>query len=212
MDILATATYEECRKYTGKLSIVSDDGKTSKVFLNVLVNSSEELQNILDGKLPLPGSVMCVTTTAVDGVEVHGGFSSDLFHMVSMEQALSGEVGTPDGFTTLVSVEEEFPNMRDVLSLSQKGYRFIGGNLLKFDGVNVGRYGKASGVAFCDVYDTFIESKLQDLGDIKEKMAKVRKTKKEGSSDSSERTKPSKSERLLSSFTNLFSSEEEVSF
>lgn len=201
MELLASCTVERANSFNGKLSVSDEEGKDIKVSLNVLV----------DDVMPVSFSnVKCIT--AGIGGKVVGLENAPV--PVFYECALGDEIPQGIGGTVLVRLPEGYCNMLEAKELCDKypNVRVIGGNLLNIDGVRIGRFDGNKPVVCNGVYDTFIESGIDDLEGIKEKVKKAKvvevKEKKVREKSSKAPAEKKISKRVVA-FNNMFGSEEE---
>lgn len=162
MNVLASCSYEESKNYNGKLTVPSDSGKPSKVFLNI-VCSTEEVPTVFN---ECNGSVKCITVT--EPCSVPEKWKGRVFIETGLDSLDGGEFGE---CVPLVRLPDGYNNMLELYNVSTKhpGVRFIGGNLLAIGGVLIGRFDEGKEGAspvYNGVYDTFIECGLSELDSI----------------------------------------------
>ena len=206
MNLLASCTVEQCNSFNGNLSIPNEDkGKPDKVLLNVVVDSGDT--SVLK---TLKGREKCITFHTPDLGKVEG-YSGDVFQEVTLEEL--DRVTEQEGVKILVRLPEGYCDMRTLWNISQERpeVRFIGGNLLKIDGVNIGRYGDCKQVICRDMYDSFVEVDLNDLDGLQEIVRKTRKKAESSGEEGSKRKRSSsgkpKEKRIpkrLAAFNKLF--------
>lgn len=225
MDFLASCSLEESQQYSGKLVVPAEDGgKPGKVMLNIVCNGGDKSLLKYIG-----GNVKCITY-----IGEMAGFDEDSFE--NLPQGVFHEVSlcdfdvktTPkyEGVTTLLRLPEGYCDMRNIYNICKErnDVRVIGGNLLEVDGVRVGRFeGGKDKIApvFNGVYDSFLEVCLAELGDLTELVRKAKKKLKEPSDEnkpkkkkekSSELTPKRKENKIVKSFSCLFSNSDEEEF
>lgn len=176
MQFLAKCSVEEAKKYNGKLVIPNEDSKkVDKVFLNIEVHDSEELE---EAYRFTPGLVKCITSW-VKPMYCPEAWKGNVFCAYSYENDVVGKDHT-DGVKPLLIASQGYCNMRDIynISLKTEDLRVIGGCLLDIEGINIGRYNSNKGdstAVFDGMYDTFVEINIEDLENLQEIASKVRK-------------------------------------
>lgn len=212
MEILASCSIDDALKYNGKLVIPVEDRKSpDRVSINVVVEDGD-----VGVYKKLSGSEKCITFVnhPIDFCPTE--YEGKVFNEFSLDDLMNGRVTEVNGVVTLIRLDKDFSNMRTLYSYNKKypSIRFIGGNLLGIEGVNIGRYdaGKEKmSPVFNEMYDTFLECSLEDLDNIQEVIKRNKKKisgmseKKKGSGKAREK-KPS---IRKVSFQNLFSDTEE---
>lgn len=206
MEILASCTLDESKKYTGKLVVQDEDEKPIKVMLNI----------ISDGKIEEKDLGPSVKTVTFIGDNWELGSKKDgvaYYHEVPLGEKPRSE----EGVVPLIRVPDGYSNMMELAKVcdSIPNSRLIGGNLLAIEGVRIGRFEdekKKLYPVYNGIYDNFIESNLSELGNLTEVVKKAKK--KLGSSDSEKKPsskksksspKPKKASVVAKSFTSLFS-------
>ena len=179
MNILASCSIEEAREKTGKLQIEEEEGKHSKVLLNVVV---EDINDVNINTLLENNNIKCISTKTVpkDSIIIDK-FKDNIFIDYSLNSYKSStKKELPEGVIRLVTLPDGFSDMREVYDIceSDDRVRVKGGYLLALEGVRIGRYpkDKEKSVLYEEVYDNFLEVSLTDLSDIKEVVAKVKKS------------------------------------
>jgi len=220
MHLLASCSLEKSQSFNGTLVLPNEDKKTpDKVSLNIVVeDGNTEVFKVLDKgnefvtfvETPTP---FCPTS-----------FKGRVFNEYSLDQLRSGFIKPVTDVINLVRLPNGYCDMLELVNQTvlNPDVRFIGGNLLGVEGVNIGRTdnGKEKlSPVFLDVYDTFLEVDLNDLQGIQEKVkknrtkvegaAKVKVSKKGKSTSGSGEKAERKVSKRVAAFNNLFSSTEE---
>lgn len=230
MELLASCSLSQAKGFNGKLVIPNEDSKRpDKVFLNIEYDDESDgtTSDFFKAVSGLgTGLVRCVSfPVGYAGVVVPEEWKGRAFVYTDLDTvALDPNYPESEGVVSLVRLDADFPcekykvTLRDLVSLCREhpSVRVMGGNLLGVEGLRVGRFdtGKEKmSPVFRDIYDTFVEVRLDDLEGLTEIVKKTRK-KAEGS-EGRVRTpkvvKPKKSKRQVEAFKSLFG-EEEVEF
>lgn len=204
MEILASCTLEESKKYAGKLVVQDENEKPVKVSLNIVSDGSIESKD-------LGPNVKTVTFIGDDWQLASRKDGVSYFH----EVPLGKEPKLVEGIIPLIRVPDGYSNMMELSDVCNKipNSRLIGGNLLAVEGVRIGRFDDEKKLypVYNGIYDNFIESNLSEIGNLTEVMKKARKklgssdAKKKGKSTTKAASKPKKSSMVAKSFTSLFS-------
>lgn len=220
MKIIADCSYEDARKYKGKLNIELEDGKTANVKLAVECASLEEYEEIKGNKAV---EYLDCLFDLPEGYAVE----KKTFRKYSLDDKDKIEASEVEGVIPLLKLPEDFADMYLLSEKSKEveGLRLLGGKLLGIEDVRIGREdvedkNKKLGIFYDGVYDLFQEvnlSELENLNEIvskrserlekaltdKEFKAKNRKPKKAGKSGLSKK---------ITAFEKLFSSDKEEVF
>lgn len=230
MEILASCSLEEASKFNGKLVLPNEDSKRpDKVFLNIEYSESDGSVADFFARVGILGSsfVKCVSFNKdISDEDIPEEFSGKVFLYKDKNSCFNNELPLGRKFTYLVKLPGDFPDkdlykfsLRDLVDLCNKypNIRFVGGNLLKIRGLNIGRFPegrKDSMYIFNDIYDSFVEVNLEDIDGLKEIVKKVR-VKADGTkprlSKSSKSSSGIKSKRVVA-FKTMFGDDEEVDF
>ena len=218
MEILASCSYDESLNYDGRLIIENEEGeKPDKVSLNVVVGVDETID--LSALKPSVKSVtflgsVDLSNVSSEKVKIFNEFSLDEFYALNEPEDVKY-----DGVTTLVRLPDGYCDMKKLYCLNNcfPFIRFIGGNLLNIDKVNIGRYeqGKEkSSPVYNGIYDQFLEMPLSEIGNLKDIVKKARKKLNNKSSEGKSKTPKekktsAKKTELSKSFNSLFSDAEE---
>lgn len=214
MEILASCTLEESKKYNGKLVIPCEDKKSpDKVSINVVVDDGDT--DVYKG---LSGNEKCITFVNEPADFCPTELQGNVFNEYTLDDLLNARVKEVEGIVSLVRLEKDYSDMRVLCNYTKKypNIRFIGGNLLGVEGVNIGRYDKGKdkmSPVFNEMYDTFLEVSLKDLDGIQEIIK--RNKKKVSSMSGSTKSKKSKEKKVSKrkvAFSNLFGNSEGVDF
>lgn len=208
MEILASCSLEDSLKYNGKVVLPSEEKKSpDKVSFNIIVEDGDEgvYKN-------LKGNERCITFKGKNASFCPTELYGKVFNEVSLEDLKEDKVQTVNGITTLVRLEDSFTDMRELYDLSKKypGVRFIGGYLLKIEGVGIGRYDEGKDKlppVYKEMYDRFLEVELKDLDGLQE-VIKRNKKKLETSEKIKKRkegkSKEKKESKRVAAFSSLF--------
>jgi hypothetical protein len=227
MDFLASCSVEESKQYSGKLVVPSEDGgKPGKLMLNVVYDHG----TVEDTKV-IGGNVKCVTfigdMIGFDKVTFEG-IPEGVFHEVPLSEFSVNTTPKYPGVITLVRLPDGYADMRAVYDMCQarEDVRVIGGNLLGIDGVRIGRFdsGKSKlSPVYSEMYDSFLEVSLSEVGDVTELARKAKKVAKAASDTGKEKKAKSKGDgvkaapkgstaKISNSFSSLFGGSSEVDF
>lgn len=208
MELLASCSLEESKRFNGTLVLPKEDQKKAdKVFLNIMVGATEDIPEVF-GKLS--GREKCITFPEDNPVSsCPEGYSGRLFNECSLDTL--PQMPQVDGVVSLVRLPQGYNDMRTLRKLSETypNARFMGGNLLGIDGVRIGRFDEGKdkmSPVFEDVYDTFVEVDLNDLEGIQEI---IRKVSKRGEGSAPRVAKEKKPPKRAEAFNKLFGGEEE---
>lgn len=226
MELLASCNLAQARQFNGRLVVPNEDEKRpDKVFLNVEYNGedmSEFIETVGSNSL-----VKCVSFDKEFPLSsVPESLKDKIFVYSTIDDIANPCFVQQEGVTYLIKLNDDFPNQQKYkvtlkdLSKMCKDYsnvRFYGGNLLAVEGLRIGRFDtgkdKMSPV-FKDIYDTFVEVRLDDLEGITEIVKKTRKKAESG--EKVKRTprvaKPKKPKKQLEAFITLFGGEDEEEF
>lgn len=229
MELLASCSLEQARGFNGKLVIPNEDSKRpDKVFLNVEYTESNgttteffEKVSTLDRSL-----VKCVSfPEGYAGVVVPDDWKGRVFVYSSLDNVVQNpNFPESEGVITLIRLNEDYPcdkykpNLRDLVSVCSKfdSVRFLGGTLLGVEGLKIGRFEEGKdkmSPIFKDIYDTFVEVRLDDLNGLTEIVKKTRKKAERNEKDKKPKVmKAKKPKKQLEAFKNLFGDEEEEEF
>lgn len=172
--ILASCSYEESRKYNGKLIVKPTEGLTKKkqeeVQLNIVTDDPEYV--FKHGI----GVANCITTT-VSPSYCPDSLKGKVFRVYNYHEGLI-EVNEQEGIIPLIVLPEGFDDMRKVETIMEEfsDSRVIGGNLLEIPGFRIGRYDKGKekmSSVFNGIYDIFKEVELNSI-EVQEIMNKPR--------------------------------------
>ena len=214
LDILAGCSISESMGFSGRLTLPGEGKSTNKVYLNVEVRESS-----LEGFESLSDNVRCISFYNDFRVSVcPAGWEGNVFNIYSIEEALDGGINPVEGVIDLVELPNGYCDMRTLAGLCTRypSVRVVGGNLLAVEGVRIGRYERGKermSPVFDCVYDTFVETSLNDLSGIEEKVRKAKSSissleKKGGKKKSNDAPKVSK---RVKAFSDMFG-EDEVEF
>ena len=229
LEILASCSLKAASKFNGKLVLPNEDSKRpDKVFLNIEYSESDGSVADFFAKVGiLESSFKCVSFNVdISDEDIPEEFSGKVFLYKDITSCFDSELPLGRKFTYLVKLPGDFPDkdlykfsLRDLVDLCNKypNIRFVGGNLLKIRGLNIGRFPegrKDSMYIFNDIYDSFVEVNLEDIDGLKEIVKKVR-VKADGTkprlSKSSKSNSGSKTKRVVA-FKTMFGDDEEVDF
>lgn len=207
MEILASCTLEESKKYSGKLVIPCEDKKSpDKVSINIVVDDGDT--SVFK---ELSGTEKCVTFINEPTTFCPTELAGSVFNEYSLDDVANGRVQDIEGVVSLVRLEDDFKDMRVLLKYSKKYpfIRFIGGYLLGVEGINIGRYDKGKdkmSPVFSEMYDTFIEVALKNLDGIQEVIKRNKKKVSSMSNGTTKTKKPKvkKESKRKVAFGNLF--------
>lgn len=205
--ILASCSYEESKKYRGRLVLVSEEDvkKPEEVFLNIVTDSPDA---VLSSGL---GRAKCITTD-VEPTNCPQNLYGSVFYEVAIEDFEN--VCEVEGVVTLVRLPEGFSDMRRVFEICSLNsnytdvkakVRVIGGNLLEIPGVSIGRYDDGKDklpAVYNGTYDFFRELSLSDIK-VKEVFSKAKVVGIGGKSSSTivkKATSKNKKKETLSKF------------
>lgn len=206
MEILASCSIEESKKYMGKVVLPCEDKKTpDKVVFNIVVNDGDtgvykELQ----------GNEKCVTFIGTPADFCPTELEGKVFNEYSLDDIENGRIVEVKGITSIVKLPDGYSNMRQLKAYNNKypSVRFVGGYLLKVDGVNIGRYPEGREKfppVYREMYDSFLEVNLSELDGLQEV---IKRNKKKVEGDTKEKKKREPKEKKVSkrvqSFTSLF--------
>lgn len=227
MELLASCSLEQARGFNGKLVIPNEDSKRpDKVYLNVEYNESDgSTEQFLERVSELDKSlVKCVSfPEEYAGVLVPEDWKGRVFVYTTLDTVVQG-VNYPesDGVISLIRLDEDYPSekykptLRDLVRVCEKhaDVRFIGGNLLGVEGLRIGRFddGKEKmSPVFKDIYDAFVEVRLDDLDGLTEIVKKTRKKaeSREKGTRGPRVAKVKKPKRQVQAFLSLFGDDEE---
>lgn len=158
---LASCSYEESKKYRGRLMTIpkDEDEKAEEVQLNIISDGSD-IEDIFKGGL---GIAKCVT---VEGAisSCPQNFKSKVFKVCYSVD----DIEDIDGVIPLLVLEDGYCNMRELENICREypSVRLIGGNLLEIDSVRIGRFDEGKekmGSVFNGQYDAFKEVPLSSL-------------------------------------------------
>lgn len=215
MIFLAKCNEDEVKSIKGKLFIPSEnEKKDDKVFINLSVlNGDADVLNRLSG------NEYCVT---FDGITIDS-LPDDLpafikgrvFNKVLYSDFCKNKDVYSVDVPLLVELEEGFSDMRVLYNYCMKypQVRFIGGKLLGIPGIRIGRFEegkeKMSSV-YEGMYDSFVETSLSELNNIKEVVRRVKTRVTDDSSDKKrvKKEKVVKPNKKVASFKKLFNDEE----
>lgn len=227
MELLASCNLEQARRFNGKLVIPNEDSKRpDKVYLNVEYNKSDgtvgeffEKVSEMDKSL-----VRCVSFPEESaGVAVPEDWKGRVFIYATLD-AVVQDASYPksEGVVSLVRLDGDYPSekykptLRDLVRVCEKhaDVRFIGGNLLGVEGLRIGRFddGKEKmSPVFKDIYDAFVEVRLDDLDGLTEIVKKTRKKaeSREKGTMGPRVAKVKKPKRQVQAFLSLFGDDEE---
>ena len=201
--ILASCSLEEAKKYSNKLVVVSDvEGKKlEEVQLNVVTSNPDEAMS------KGVGVAKCITTDVSPSI-CPDKYKGNVFRVYKYPN-IEGVDDEVDGVVPLITLPEDFSNMREIFDMSQNhpNVRFIGGNLLEIPGVKIGRYDKGKekmSSHFFKVYDIFREVDLNTIK-VQEVMSKIRSKSASGSRvKKSAQKKPSVKAKKVETFAKFF--------
>lgn len=204
MTFLASCSLKEALDSVGKLSIPNEEGrKPHKVLLNLVMDGTE-------GSKVVPQNVYSVTLLKdIEGLTIpHNTKVYREYTLTDYKDSVNCE------WTPLVRLPDNYSDMRELYNMQQKypNLRFIGGNLLNIDGINIGRE-EETPIVCKGVYDDYEEVKYSELGNIKIVEKKERKAKKEkGKKEKKDKqgSKTTKSSKVKESFNSLFGGSEVV--
>lgn len=168
MEILASCSLEESKEKSGKLVIAREDKKSAdKVTLNVVVRDGD--QAVFKN---LTGNERCVTFIDNPVSTCPEEWKGKVFNEYPFGIDYSS-ISEVDGVISLIRLPKAYSDMRTLKDINKDypNLRFIGGNLLGIEGVNIGRYeqGKSKmSPVFSEMYDTFLEVPLSELDNIEE--------------------------------------------
>lgn len=227
MELLASCSLEQARGFNGKLVIPNEDSKRpDKVYLNVEYNESDgSTEQFLERVSELDKSlVKCVSfPEEYAGVLVPEDWKGRVFVYTTLDTVVQ-DVNYPesDGVISLIRLDEDYPSekykptLRDLVRVCEKhsDVRFIGGNLLGVEGLRIGRFddGKEKmSPVFKDIYDAFVEVRLDDLDGLTEIVKKTRKKaeSREKGTRGPRVAKVKKPKRQVQAFLSLFGDDEE---
>lgn len=227
MELLASCSLEQARGFNGKLVIPNEDSKRpDKVYLNVEYSESDgSTEQFLERVSELDKSlVKCVSfPEKYAGVLVSEDWKGRVFVYTTLDTVVQG-VNYPesDGVISLIRLDEDYPSekyiptLRDLARVCENhpNVRFIGGNLLGVEGLRIGRFDNGKDKmppVFKDIYDTFVEVRLDDLEGLTEIVKKTRKKAEsgEGGKKKPRVAKAKKPKRQVEAFMTLFGEEEE---
>lgn len=227
MELLASCNLEQARRFNGKLVIPNEDSKRpDKVYLNVEYSESDgSAEQFLERVSELDKSlVKCVSfPEEYAGVLVSEDWKGRVFVYTTLDTVMQG-VNYPesDGVISLIRLDEDYPSekykptLRDLVRVCEKhaDVRFIGGNLLGVEGLRIGRFddGKEKmSPVFKDIYDAFVEVRLDDLDGLTEIVKKTRKKaeSREKGTRGPRVAKVKKPKRQVQAFLSLFGDDEE---
>lgn len=226
MELLASCSLEQAKGFNGKLVIPNEDSKRpDKVYLNVEYSEEDGTTEEFFKKVSMidRSLVKCVSfPVEYAGVEVPEEWRGRSFVYTDLD-TVAGDASYPEseGVVSLVRLGNDFPsdkykaNLRTLVEVCEKfpSVRFMGGNLLGVEGLRVGRFeeGKEKmSPAFRDIYDIFVEVRLDDLDGLTEIVKKTRK-RAEGSEKGIRKpkvVKAKKQKRQVEAFISLFGDEE----
>ena len=233
MELLASCSLEQARGFSGKLVIPNEDSRRpDKVYLNVEYSEKDGTVNEFFRKVSgIGGSlVRCVSFPAgCAGVVVPEEWRGRSFVYTDLDTVIGDvDYSESEGVVSLVRLGGDFPsdryraNLRTLVEVCGKlpSVRFMGGNLLGVEGLRVGRFNEGKdrmAPVFKDIYDTFVEVRLDDLDGLTEIVRKTRKRAESTDGYAAKKSprvrkkagKPAKQRETLLS---LFSSDEEVEF
>lgn len=178
MQFLASCSIDESKNYSGKLVIPSEDGsKPDTVVLNILAEDGTDVFKELSGS---EKCVTCKKSPPYCPTELVGKLFVE-YTLDSFDEDLYEEMGV----IPLIVLEKDFCNMKTLFDINKvrTDVRFIGGNLLVMEGVNLGRFESnpsKNSVVLSGMYDSFAEIQLCDLDNLevissKRKNSKVAK-------------------------------------
>lgn len=227
MELLASCSLEQARGFNGKLVIPNEDSKRpDKVYLNVEYSESDgSAEQFLERVSELDKSlVKCVSfPEEYAGVLVSEDWKGRVFVYTTLDTVVQG-VNYPesDGVISLIRLDEDYPSekyiptLRDLARVCENNpnVRFVGGNLLGVEGLRIGRFDNGKdkmSPVFKDIYDTFVEVRLDDLEGLTEIVKKTRKKAEsgEGGKKKPRVAKAKKPKRQVEAFMTLFGEEEE---
>lgn len=219
MDFLASCSYQDSQRFSGKLVVPSEDGgKPGKVYLNIVSETDDRSLVQL-----IKGNVKSVTYTGgmpSFAEEVFEDLPQGVFHEVPLSEFSVTDTPQYKGVVTLVRLPDGYNDMRYLHSIcsQREDVRVIGGHLLGIEGVRVGRFdsGKDKLYPVYDgMYDSFLEVGISDLDNLTELVRKAKKPssdKPKGSSkpragkkSSEDGNTPRKTNKIATSFSCLFS-------
>lgn len=206
MEILASCSLEDAKKYVGKVVIPCEDKKTpDKVSFNVVVTDGDtgiykELTGI-EKFVTFVGNPASFCPTEYEG---------KVFNEYSLEDLKAEKVGEVKGITTIVRLPNGYCDMKTLydLSIRYPFVRFIGGNLLAIEGIKIGRSDngkeKMSSV-FNEMYDSFLEVNLSELSGLQEVIKRNKKKINAVSKEKKPRTvKVKQPPKRVQAFNSLF--------
>ena len=210
MELLASCSLEKSKTFNGKLALPNEDKKSpDKVFLNVVV--MDESGDVVFPSLS--GNEKCVTFVGTKATYCPTGMEGNVFNQYELEDLVNGRIKPVMNVVDLVQLPKDFCDMRMLKGFCSKypSVRFIGGNLLRVDGVRIGRYDKGKdkmSPVMCDMYDTFVEVDLDDLSGLQEIVNKTRvkaeKVGKEKKEKIKKEPREKKVPKRVEAFNNMF--------
>lgn len=201
MELLASCSLERSKTFNGKLSVTDENGKDIRVSLNVVVGdeSESEVFSILKG------GEKCVTFAgSTKATSCPMGYEGKVFNEYTLEDVSA--IKDTKGIVNLVRLPDDYCNMQELKTLCEgnPSIRVIGGKLLNIEGVRIGRFDSNKPVVCCGVYDTFIESDIDDLDGIKEKIKKVKVSEVKEKKAKEKVPAEKKTSKKVEAFKNMF--------
>lgn len=190
MELLASCNLEQAKGFNGKLVIPNEDERhPDKVYLNIEYHpedgSEEEFfKKVSDLNKSL---VRCISFPSNEvSLKVPKEWEGRVFIYTDVDTLMDPNYVEIENAISLVHLDADFPsskyklNLKDLVKICENNssVRFMGGNLLKVEGLRIGRFDEGKekmSPVFKDIYDSFVEVSLNDLDGLKEIVSKTRK-------------------------------------
>ena len=219
MAIVCTIDLNMAEMYSGKSLMAKVNGKKHKVYLQLLCNSNtlekgiefaRKSNNILF--IEYQGFVKDEALTqfgASSNIQINYNF--EVGNNFSEQDILHLLEDIPDNITPVVRLQPDFADLKFISELCAKypRLRFIGGNLFRLEGLNLGSYDKSlldkKGIKYS--IESYLTSEYEDIlqsADITELNVTVSDKPEKESKQSSSSSKPKAKKPVSSRFAGMF--------